>query len=420
MTKANPTLLLNKTAAAQTNGIYGMTNSSYRWGISLGDANAESGSNNGSFFSITAFNDAGGSIFTPISIARYDGLVFLAGDPTQPLHAATKQYVDGHASSTPFAAMAYNGIQLNGGMEVNQFRAAGVGVALANSTAFVLDCWRCASSGVATISAAQNTGAFPGGFQNCLQMVPTVGTSSPGTGDYNIAYQRIEGLAVRNLQWGSASASPVTLSFWVAAGRPGLNSGLITNGITNSRSYAFTYTITIPGDTTGTWVKDNTGGFQVSFCMMGGGTALIAPNVWGSTTGVVGAIGQTNNCQTGGDQMLITGVTLFAGSVGPSAQQSVFVARPYHLESARCKRYYQQLGGVLFAGYQGGSGAFYGDFSFLEMRASPSVSAANMAYSNASTVALNVAYPYHMRLQAVMTATGYGFAYGDYSLDATI
>jgi hypothetical protein len=430
---AFPSLVLTKTAAAQYAAIYGSNGAAPRWSLTLGDNNAESGGNAGSNFQLTAYNDAGTPILTPLSINRVDGLIFLSGNPTQPLHAATKQYVDANASSTPFAAMAYNGLQLNGGMDVNQFRAAGVGLALANAAAFIVDGWRCVSNGVATLSCAQNVSSFPGGFANCLQMVPTVGTSSPGTNDYNAAYQRIEGYAVRHLQWGSASASPVTLSFWIAAGRPGLNSGLITNGITASRYYAFTYninaantweykTVTIPGDVAGTWVKDNTGGFQIQFCMMGGGTNLITPNVWTTSAAVVaGAIGQTNNCVTGGDQMLITGVTLFAGSVGPSALMSPFVARPYHLEFARCQRYFQLLQGALLSGWNGATGALFCDFACVPKRVTPSIVATNANYSNCATVALNAAFPDHFRVQVTVTpATGFAYCFADYTLDATI
>ena len=91
----NPILGLRKNAAGQSSAIYGRNGNLLRWQILVGDQSAETGpSNTGSDFSVGRYDDTGVFIDSPLVIARNSGLVALKADPTQPLGAATKQYVD--------------------------------------------------------------------------------------------------------------------------------------------------------------------------------------------------------------------------------------------------------------------------------------------------------------------------------------
>jgi hypothetical protein len=72
---ATPTILLQKTVAANSNVIYGYSASSVRWAMVIGDGTSESGSNAGTNFSIFGYNDAGAYLNTPLSITRNTGLV---------------------------------------------------------------------------------------------------------------------------------------------------------------------------------------------------------------------------------------------------------------------------------------------------------------------------------------------------------
>jgi hypothetical protein len=78
---------------------------------------------------------------------------------------------------------------------------------------------------------------------------------------------KIEGFNFADLAWGTASAATVTLSFWVRSSLTGTFGGTLNNSVFN-RNYPFTYTIslantweqksvTIAGDTSGTWIGDN-------------------------------------------------------------------------------------------------------------------------------------------------------------------
>jgi hypothetical protein len=89
----NVKLTLNTTTPFQRS-FYFSTNDLARWAITS-NFNAETGANEGSDFIISRFDDAGAVIAGhPIQIKRADGKVILNGNPIEPLHAATKQYVD--------------------------------------------------------------------------------------------------------------------------------------------------------------------------------------------------------------------------------------------------------------------------------------------------------------------------------------
>jgi hypothetical protein len=72
---AGATISLAKSASGQANQIFGKLGSASRWGLSLGDAAAESSGNAGSDFSVWRFNDAGTYVDTPFWIVRSNGSV---------------------------------------------------------------------------------------------------------------------------------------------------------------------------------------------------------------------------------------------------------------------------------------------------------------------------------------------------------
>jgi hypothetical protein len=61
----------------------------------------------------------------------------------------------------------------------------------------------------------------PTGFINSLKFTTTTADTDLGTSQSVIVQQRIEGTNVADLAWGTASASPVTLSFWVRSSLTG-------------------------------------------------------------------------------------------------------------------------------------------------------------------------------------------------------
>jgi hypothetical protein len=180
---------------------------------------------------------------------------------------------------------------------------------------------------------------------------------SVGSGDFFTIGQRIEGLNVADLGWGTANASAVTLSFKVYSSLTGTFGGALTNSAIN-RSYPFTYTIssantwttisvTIAGDTSGTWLTTNGIGLRIYFGLGAGSTYSGTAGSWSGST-YLSATGATSVVGTNGATFYITGVQLEKGSTATS-----FDYRPYGTELQLCQRYYQQFGGE--ANYQ-----FYG------------------------------------------------------------
>ena len=145
--------------------------------------------------------------------------------------------------------------------------------------------------------------------------------------------QPIEADMVSDFAWGTANAQSATLSFWVSCTLPGTFGGSIRND-TGSRSYPFSFqlpasvwtkiVVTIPGDTTGTWVMGgNAKSVQVCFDLGTGATARGPANAWASAN-YVGVTGAVSVVGTNGASLSLTGVKLEIGSVAtPYNRQSL-------------------------------------------------------------------------------------------------
>jgi len=211
-------------------------------------------------------------------------------------------------------------------------------------------------------SIQQNAGSVtpPVGFKNYLGATSLANTSL-AAGDYYTIQQSIEGLNVYDLAWGTANAKTVTLSFQVYSSLTGTFGGALSNNAFN-RSYPFTYSIptantwttisiTIAGDTTGTWLTTNGTGIQLIFGLGIGSTYSGTAGAW-AASGYLSATGATSVVGTSGATFYITGVQLEVGSNATN-----FEYRPYGTELALCQRYCQVLGGVANQRY--GTGWFF-------------------------------------------------------------
>jgi len=234
---------------------------------------------------------------------------------------------------------------INGAMVVDQ-RNAGVSVT-ANDGTFSVDRWKCIATVNGKFSMQQDAGAVtpPAGFTDYLGATSTAATSV-GASDFYQIRQVIEGFNFADCGWGTANAKTVTLSFWVRSSLTGTHGGMVTNA-SGGRSYPFSYTInaantweyetiTIPGDTTGTWIGATNGGaLQLGFNLGAGSTYSGTANTWagtfyGAPTGAVQVVA------TNGATFYITGVQLEVGSTATS-----FETRSYGTELALCQRYYE-------------------------------------------------------------------------------
>lgn len=247
------------------------------------------------------------------------------------------------------ASVAGNGFYarnriINGAMEIDQ-RNAGASVTPSNGN-YTLDRWGTWVSQASKLTIQRNAGAVtpPAGFINYLG-VTSSSAYSVISSDYFGVWQGIEGFNVADLAWGTASAKTITVSFWVRSSLTGTFGGMIQNAAGN-RGYTYSYsisnantweykTVTIAGDTTGTWTTDNTRGLQLYFNLAAGSSNTGAAGSWGSTfyqapTGAVSIVG------TNGATFYLTGVQLEVGTVA-----TPFERRLYPQEFAMCQRYYE-------------------------------------------------------------------------------
>ena len=231
---------------------------------------------------------------------------------------------------------------INGSMAIDQRNAGASGTA----DGYTVDRWQFYATPASRKGTwQQNAGSVtpPAGFKNYWGFTSNSAYTVGASEQFQIATY-IEGYNVADLGWGAAGASPVTLSFWVRSSLTGTFGGCLANsGV--SRSYPFAYTInaantweyktlTIQGDTTGTWLTTNGNGLQVNFCM-GAGSALSGTAGSWSGSSYFSATGATSVVGTNGATFYITGVQLEKGSTATS-----FDYRPYGTELALCQRYY--------------------------------------------------------------------------------
>ena len=283
---------------------------------------------------------------------------------------------------------------INGDMRIDQ-RNAGASYAITNvGGQYSVDRWGVFASQLSKLTVQQSTTA-PTGFVNSL-LFTSASAYSVTASDLFYTLQRIEGLNVADLGWGTANAQAVTLSFKVRSSLTGTFGGSIINSAGN-RSYPFTFTInaantfedktiTIPGDTSGTWLTTNGVGIQVNFSLGMGSTYSGTAGAWAGAA-YYSATGATSVVGTNGATFYITGVQLEAGSVA-----TPFERRPYGTELALCQRYY--ISAPLQTGVFNALNAYTSCQFPVAMRATPTVtpvagSGATVGTTSASTHGFN-------------------------------
>ena len=176
---------------------------------------------------------------------------------------------------------------INGAMVISQRN--GTSTVTPSSTDYLTDRWHVAMSQSSKFTAAQSSTA-PVGFSNSL-LITSSSAFSVGASDYFVVRQAIEGFNFADCNYGTANAKTVTLSFWVQSSLTGTFGGALYNA-TGTRSYPFSYTIssantweqksvTIAGDTSGTWVGATNGiGIQVNWSLGTGSTYSGTASAW--------------------------------------------------------------------------------------------------------------------------------------------
>ena len=283
---------------------------------------------------------------------------------------------------TPGVSLGFKNRIINGGMTIDQ-RNAGASVTPTTGS-YTLDRWGVYCSAASKFTVQQNAGSVtpPAGFTKYAGVTSSSSYTIGASEIFGIA-QTVEGYNLADLNWGSANAKTVTLSFWVRSSLTGqfggfLKNGGITVGGSSNRFYQFSYTInsantweyktvTILGDTTGTWDSTNGPGLSVAFSLGAGSTATGGSAAWGSAF-YNQPSGSTNLVATNGATFYITGVQLEVGTAATS-----FEFRDYGRELIMCQRYYENVrAGYVGSAVSGAANGFAGRF-IVEKRAAATI-----------------------------------------------
>jgi hypothetical protein len=361
----------------------------------------------------------------PVTINGTTGITSPGGDTSTSL--TTSGLTIGTTPIGAGNASRFKNRIINGDMRIDQ-RNAGASVT-PSSAAYTIDRWQYYGSQASKFTIQQNAGSVtpPIGFSNYLGA--TVASAvTVGASDFFAIDQNIEGFNFADLGWGTANAKTVTLSFWVRSSLTGTFGGTLLNGA-NNRSYPFSYTITaantweletitITGDTSGTWIGATNGNAVTLLFGLGvGSTRLGTANAWASgsywsPTGSVSVVG------TAGATFYITGVQLEVGSIATG-----FEYVDYGTQLAMCQRYFvktnpdnaSRSGGSWGSYYNTNGSALTGNLP-VTMRAAPTfarggtndtfyVSGINAASSGTSLLFSATTSWYSFEANAMVTAT---------------
>lgn len=279
--------------------------------------------------------------------------------PSSTLHAVGNIYASNAVTTTNVICTSVNSTYplgfknriINGDFIIDQRNAGASSTPGAGATR-VIDRWNVEIFGSGRCLVGQNLGAIasPTGFTSYYGMRVTT-TTTPGTGDYFFIEQLIEGINTVDLAWGTASAKPATLSFWVYSTLTGTGGGFIRNAGETAgnynRSYPFSYvinstntweykTVTMPGDTTGQWLSGQYDGVQIGFEMWNGSTYQGTAGAWAGANYTGPSNANINYAGTLNSNLYITGVQFEPGLVA-----TPFERRHIGFELAQCQRYYE-------------------------------------------------------------------------------
>ena len=297
------------------------------------------------------------------------------------------------------SSMNFRNRIINGDMRIDQ-RNAGAAVTVSGS--YSVDRFPIVNSTDGAFSAQQDSSA-PAGFVTSLKYTTTTADASLSASQYSFIDQWIEGTNVADLAWGTANAKTVTLSFWVRSSLTGTFGGALRNS-DNNRSYPFTYTVsvadtweyktvTIPGDTSGTWLTTTGRGMACNFGLGVGTNFSNTAGAWAganylSATGAVSVIGTLNAT------WYITGVQLEVGSVA-----TPFERRPYGTELSLCQRYFQSINSGVLTGLGNGAATTASVVNevfcplFVPLRASPTMGSVNVTAVDADSLSSTTVTP---------------------------
>ena len=228
------------------------------------------------------------------------------------------------------------------------------------------------------------------GHSQALELNVTTADTSIAAGEFCFIRQIIEGQNLQQLQYGTAAAKDLTLSFWVKSKIAGIYCVQILKTSSTAYSLPIEYTINnvdtweyktitytpTAGSTSlitnsgGVITNDNNGGMQVTFGLVWGSDYHGTNNTWTSAAKYATS-NQVNWMSSTSNDFYLAGVQLEVASVATD-----FEHRSFSEERELCKRYFQiirrQIG---LLGWAGNTGGGNGDVTTLspQMRTNPTL-----------------------------------------------
>jgi hypothetical protein len=308
----------------------------------------------------------------------------VAGTNTLTLPAETGTLATTTEINNVYNSLGTRNLLINGNMQIAQRGTSATGIAV--SGYYTVDRFLVGQSALGTFTQTQDTDAPDGqGFANSLKMQCTIADASPVAGGVLNIQQVLEGANLQQLNFGTAYAKSLTLSFWIKSNKTGTYVLNIrqTSGTTRRIVVPYTIdtantwekkTITVEGDTSGLINNDNNRALQVTWWLGAGSnyTSGTAPTGWGVAVEADYAPSQANLADSTSNYINLTGVQLEVGTTA-----TPFEHRPYGQELAMCQRYYQKIidppmRGVATGGTAGGASRL-GLFFANTMRATPTL-----------------------------------------------
>ena len=252
----------------------------------------------------------------------------------------------GTVVTTASPSLGRRNLIINGAMQVAQRGTSAI--TLSNAESFGVDRFKARNQSNSGDNTIQQVSDAPAGVGSYSLKWTTGTADTAGSTDNNYVTQYIGAEDLAHLKFGTSDAQTITLSFYVKSSLTGTFGGSFSNHDLD-RGYPFTYSIssastwerksiTISGDTTGTWGTTSADAFLLWFDMGMGSSYRGTAGSWASGR-LQGATGATDVIGTAGATWQITGVQLEVGSVA-----TPFEHRSYGEELALCQRYYQIIG----------------------------------------------------------------------------
>ncbi|MGP4725555.1 hypothetical protein ACSV5S_12835 [Agrobacterium deltaense] len=270
---------------------------------------------------------------------------------------------------------------LNPGFQVSQERAAGTVVDV-SSPMYIFDGVTFGATGGGTVSCLKSGKRTPGGSPFRARGVVSVADAALAAADiYNFNFP-IEGVDVADFEFGTANARPFT---WRAVvNLPAGNWGVSFCNQAATRSYVKMFTVlpaeagndklislTVPGDTVGTWIKDETGvGVWCRLAVAFGSNFVAAQEGIWSAGNFCGTAAQTNGIAERLNAFEVADIGFYMGSVLPEWEL------PEYKDVLRaCRRLYRVVGANVYSTGHGSYGGCIVNFDVSDMRGAPSIQA---------------------------------------------